>query len=115
MKKFVCLLIVACVVIGSSGQTSLPQVDANHWCYFGWEEDHPKAISTMGGALYARRPMLVKGDDHSWEASRPAWHEDADKPLFFMLSVDASEAFYPDESSPTRRMDIQWGLTYFTF
>ena len=110
MRKFVCLLIVSFAFIGISAQSSLPQVDANHWCYFGWEEEHPKAISTMGGALYSRRPMLQKGDDHSWEFSRPAWHKDADKPVFFMLSVDGSEAFYPDEFSPTRRMDVQWNL-----
>ncbi len=89
---------------------SLPKVDENHWLYFGWEEIHPKAISTMGGALFSRRPVLEKNDDHSWENSYPAWHKDSDKPVFFLLSVDGSEPFYPDEFAPTRRKDIQWGL-----
>ncbi len=86
------------------------QIEKKNSLYFGWEEDHPKAISLMGGALYARRPQLEKMDDHSWDASKKAWHPDSDKPLFFMLSVDGSDPFYPDETSSTRRKDIEWGL-----
>lgn len=86
------------------------KIEKKNSLYFGWEEDHPKAISIMGGALYARRPQLAKGDDHSWDTSKKAWHKDSDKPLFFMLSVDGSEPYYPDEMAPTRRKDIKWGL-----
>lgn len=86
------------------------KVDKLNWLYFGWIEDHPKAISVMGGGLYPRRPKLAKQDDHSWGTSKEAWHKDSDKPLFFMLSVDGGEAFYPDEMSPTRRQDIKWSL-----
>ena len=34
-------------------------LDKRHWLFFGWEEDHPKAISLMGGTLYPRRPKLL--------------------------------------------------------
>lgn len=86
------------------------KINKRNWVYFGWEEDHPKANSLMGGGLYARRPKLDKGDNHSWEFSKDAWHPDSDKPLFFMVSVDGSEPFYPDEFSPKRHKEIHWHL-----
>lgn len=86
------------------------KINKRLWLYFGWQEDHPKAISVMGGALYSRRPQLPAQDGHSWYFSKEAWHSDSNKPLFFMLSVDGSAPFYPDEFSPTRRTDIHWHL-----
>lgn len=86
------------------------KISKNNWLYFGWEEDHPKAISLMGGAVYPRRPKLEKNDNHSWEYSKQPWHKDSEKPLFFMVSVDGSAPFYPDETSPSRRTDIKWTL-----
>ena len=94
----------------SAAEPNSIKIEKKNSLYFGWEEDHPKAISIMGGALFARRPQLTKNDDHSWDTSKKAWHKDSDKPLFFMLSVDGSEPYYPDETTPTRRKDIQWGL-----
>lgn len=86
------------------------KTDLQHWTYFGWEEDHPKAISLMGGALYARRPKLANGDNESWNYSKKAWHQDSDKPVFFMLSVDESLPYYPNEQSPLRKKNIKWEL-----
>ncbi|MBK5721875.1 hypothetical protein JGH11_13425 [Dysgonomonas sp. Marseille-P4677] len=86
------------------------RIDKRHWQYFGWEEDHPKAISLMGGGVYPRRPRLDKNDDHSWEFSRKAWHKNSADPVFFLLSVDGSEPYYPDETSPFRRKIIHWSL-----
>ena len=86
------------------------RLDKCQWLYFGWEEDHPKAISLMGGGVYPRRPRLPKVDDHSWEYSRKAWHENSADPVFFLLSVDGSEPYYPDETAPFRRKAIHWSI-----
>jgi hypothetical protein len=84
--------------------------DKKHWQYFGWEEDHPKAISLMGGAVYPRRPRLMQMDDHSWEYSKEPWHSNSSDLVCFLLSVDGSEPWYPNENSPERRTNIQWSL-----
>lgn len=108
---FFVISILACNSIhAASIEPESIKIERKNSLYFGWEEDHPKAISIMGGALFSRRPQLEKNDDHSWGTSKKAWHEDSDKPLFFMLSVDGSEPYYPDETTPTRRKDILWGL-----
>lgn len=115
MKIKISLLIafiaISCFSVkASSIEPDSVKVNKVNWVYFGWEEDHPKANSLMGGGLYARRPKLLKRDNHSWEFSKEAWHKDSDKPLFFMLSVDGADPFYPDEFSITRRKDIDWHL-----
>lgn len=84
--------------------------DRRHAIYFGWNEDHPKAVSLMGGALYARRPRLLTYDDHSWNYSLPPWHQNSASPVLFMLAVNGGEPFYPDEQAPSRKQDIQWKL-----
>ncbi len=112
MKKsliFLSAILWACSILASSIQADTLACKKN-FLYFGWEEDHPKALSLMGGCLYARRPVLEDNDDHSWECSKDPWHKDCDKPLFFMLSVDGSEPYYPNENTPTRRKDISWSL-----
>jgi hypothetical protein len=80
------------------------------WLYFGWKEDHPKAISLMGGAVYPRRPKLPKHDDHSWECSKEPWHKNSSDVVLFLLSVDGSAPYYPDEMNPNRRKEIAWSL-----
>jgi len=86
------------------------QLDKTQWLYFGWEEDHPKAISLMGGAVYPRRPKMAKNDDHSWEYSKKPWHKNSSDIVLFMLSVDNSEPFYPYEKNPDRRKTIHWSI-----
>ena len=85
-------------------------LDKRHWLYFGWAEDHPKAISLMGGAVYPRRPKLPKKDDHSWDYSRVPWHKNSSDPVLFMLSVDNSTPYYPDENNIYRRKIIHWSV-----
>jgi hypothetical protein len=82
----------------------------NQWLYFGWIEDHPKAISLMGGAVYPRRPKLAKNDDHSWEYSKQPWHKNSSDIVLFLLSIDGSAPYYPDETNPNRRKVIEWTL-----
>lgn len=112
-KTYLLIAFIALFSLPASASQINPdtiKINKRNWTYFGWEEDHPKANSLMGGALYARRPKLAKGDNHSWACSKKTWHPDSDKPLFFMLSVDGSQPFYPDEFSPSRRQDIHWHL-----
>lgn len=109
------LIVLAFVSSALSVDAALVKVDSlkfnnRNWVYFGWAEDHPKALSLMGGGLYARRPRLAKHDDHSWDFTKEKWHEDSDKPVFFLLSVDGSEPYYPNEFSKTRRQEIDWHL-----
>jgi hypothetical protein len=78
--------------------------------YFGWIEDHPKAISLMGGALYPRRPRMISGDDIGWKYSKKPWHASSDQPIVFLLSVDGSAPYYPDEKAADRRRTINWTL-----
>ena len=85
-------------------------LDKRHWLYFGWAEDHPKAISLMGGAVYPRRPQLPKKDDHSWDYSRMPWHKNSSDIVMFMLSVDKSTPYYPDETNIYRRKIIHWSV-----
>lgn len=115
MRAKRCLMMILIMVLSVNSfiyaiVTDSLKVDLQHWVYFGWEEDHPKAISLMGGALYPRRPKLTERDDESWNYSKVKWHKSSDKPIYFMLSVDGSEPYYPDETSPTRRTDIKWRL-----
>jgi hypothetical protein len=86
--------------------------DKIHWLYFGWEEDHPKAISLMGGAVYPRRPKLSKENPKSahWEFSKQPWHKSSSGIVLFLLSVDGSVPFYPDEKDPFRRKTIDWSI-----
>lgn len=107
---FIALIMLTTSHIIAATKKDSVKTDLQHWVYFGWEEDHPKAISLMGGALYARRPKLKEGDNESWKYSKEAWHKDSDKPIFFKLSVDGSAPFYPDEKSSSRRKDIRWDL-----
>lgn len=111
MKLF--LLVILCLTafnLNASKLSDTEKIDKQHWLYFGWEEDHPKAISLMGGALYARRPKLQSHDDHSWEYSKEAWHPKSSEPVFFKLGVDGSLPYYPDEQSTDRRENIKWFL-----
>lgn len=85
-------------------------LNKRQWLYFGWEEDHPKAISLMGGAVYPRRPRLPENDDHSWEYSRTPWHKNSSDIVLFMLSVDNSTPYYPDENNIYRRKIIDWSI-----
>ena len=86
------------------------RIDKKHWLYFGWMEDHPKAISLMGGALFPRRPKLPNWDDHSWHYSKEAWHPNASDIIMFLLQVDDGDIFYPNEKATDRRQKIQWSL-----
>jgi hypothetical protein len=83
-------------------------IDLHQWMYFGWEEDHPKAIALMGGGLYPRRPKLPANDDESWKYSKIMGSKNCDKLILFELSVDGSAPFYPNEKSLTRKTDIHW-------
>jgi len=86
------------------------RLDNRHWIYFGWKEDHPRAISLMGGALYPRRPKIPSRDDHSWRYTKKPWHPDASKVILFLISVDDGKPFYPDEKATDRRQNIKWYL-----
>lgn len=97
-------------ILPSVLEVPVDRLDNRHWTYFGWKEDHPKAVSLMGGALYPRRPKMPSGDDHSWDYSREAWHPEASEVILFLLSVDGSEPFYPFEKKPDRREKILWHL-----
>ena len=44
--------------------------DKRHWLYFGWENDHPKALSFMGGGLIPRRAKAEDEDAKYWEHTR---------------------------------------------
>ena len=87
-------------------------LDKRHYIYFGWDEVHPKAISLMGGALYPRRPRMVKGEDdlQIWEYSQPAWHKNSMDVVLFLLAVDGGQPYYPDENAANRRESIKWSL-----
>lgn len=110
LLTLISLVLLSGIPARASVGTDSLKLSKDNWLYFGWEEDHPKAVSLMGGALYSRRPVLEKHDDHSWEHSKSPWHKDSEKPIFFMVSVDGSAPFYPDETSPSRRTDIEWTL-----
>lgn len=88
------------------------QLDKRHYIYFGWDEVHPKAISLMGGALYPRRPGIVKGENNPqiWEYSQPAWHKNSMDLVLFLLSVDGAPPYYPDETAGNRRESIKWSF-----
>jgi hypothetical protein len=86
------------------------QITKKHWLYFGWMDDHPKAISLMGGALFPRRPKLPNMDDHSWHFSKEPWHPNASNIIMFLMQVDDGDIFCPDEKAPDRRQRIQWSL-----
>ena len=99
--------------LSSSNSICTPEerlLDKRHWLYFGWAEDHPKAISLMGGGVYPRRPRLPQRDDHSWEYSREPWHKHSSDLVMFMMSVDHSAPYYPDEHNIYRRKIIYWSL-----
>ena len=112
MKKiFLLIIVLFCAGNTFADNIPLPQsLDKKHWLYFGWEESHPKAISLMGGAVYARRPKLGDKYYHPWKVSKEAWHEKSDSPVFFMLGVDGNTPFYPDEMAADRRKAIDWHL-----
>ncbi|MDR1427793.1 MAG: carbohydrate-binding protein, partial [Bifidobacteriaceae bacterium] len=57
----------------------------NNWLYFGWENDHPKSVSTMGGTVYPGRGDAVR----------------------YTLSVNETE-YTPDERSASRRQNTTW-------
>jgi hypothetical protein len=88
------------------------QLDKRHYIYFGWSEVHPKANSLMGGALYPRRPEMIRGEDDSqiWEYSQPSWHKNSMDVVMFLLSVDGGQPYYPDEFAENRRKTIRWSL-----
>ncbi|MDR2627009.1 MAG: hypothetical protein LBC40_03130, partial [Dysgonamonadaceae bacterium] len=62
-------------------------LDKRQWLYFGWEEDHPKAVSLMGGAVYPRRPKQPAGDNDGWKYSKDPWHQNSSDIVLFLLSV----------------------------
>jgi len=88
------------------------QLAKRHYIYFGWDEIHPKAISLMGGALYPRRPKMIKGENSPqiWTHSQPAWHGNSMDVVLFLLSVDGGKPYYPDEFADDRRETITWSL-----
>ncbi len=88
------------------------QLAKRHYVYFGWSEMHPKANSLMGGALYPRRPRMIKGenDPQTWEYTQPAWHKNSMDVVVFLLSVDGGKPYYPDEFADNRRETIKWSL-----
>lgn len=88
------------------------QLEKKHYMYFGWSEMHPKANSLMGGALYPRRPEMIKGenDPQTWSNSQPAWHKNSMDVVMFLLSVDGGQPYYPDEFAENRKETIKWSL-----
>ena len=88
------------------------QLAKRHYIYFGWSEMHPKANSLMGGALYPRRPRMIKGEngDQIWANTQPAWHKNSMDVVMFLLSVDEGAPYYPDEFADDRRETIKWSL-----
>ena len=88
------------------------QLAKRHYIYFGWREMHPKANSLMGGALYPRRPRMIKGERGAqiWANTQPAWHKNSMDVVMFLLSVDGGKPYYPDEFADDRRKTINWSL-----
>jgi hypothetical protein len=88
------------------------QLAKRFYVYFGWSEMHPKANSLMGGALYPRRPRMIKGENNPqiWANSQPAWHKNSMDVVLFLLSVDGGKPYYPDEFAEDRRETIKWSL-----
>ena len=65
----------------------LYRVDRLHWLYFGWENDHPKSWSFMGGAVVPGRRQRVQ----------------------FTVEIDG-QIYIPDEFAENRRQIIKWYL-----
>lgn len=65
----------------------LYQIDKYHWLYFGWENDHPKSWSFMGGTVVPGRRQRVQ----------------------FTVEVDG-KTYVPDEFAKNRREMIKWYL-----
>jgi hypothetical protein len=88
------------------------QLAKRFYIYFGWSEMHPKANSLMGGALYPRRPKMIKGEHGAqiWANTQPPWHKNSMDVVLFLLSVDGGEPYYPDEFAEDRRKTINWSL-----
>jgi len=65
----------------------LYKVDRLHWLYFGWENDHPKSWSFMGGTVVPGRSQRIQ----------------------YTIEVDG-QTFSPDEFAADRRETINWYL-----
>ena len=65
----------------------LYKVDKKQWLYFGWENDHPKSLSFMGGAL-------MNGRKHN---------------IQYTVEI-GGKIYYPDEFNAKRREKINWYL-----
>ena len=112
MKKFLflALFLLSTTDIFAAGIEEPQNLDKRHWLYFGWEEDHPKAISLMGGGVYARRPRTGRDDGISYRYAKEAWNKNSDKGVFFLIGVDGGELYYPNEKSKDRKETIKWHL-----
>ncbi len=89
--------------------TPLYKHDSMHWVYFGWENDHPKSLSFMGGGLVPRRGLAKDEDEKNW-AHTPEPHAAVHPgPILYGLVIDG-QSYGPDEHSPDRRKNTRWSL-----
>lgn len=61
--------------------------DVSKWLYIGWEEDHPKSWTFMGGAVSPGQRLTIQ----------------------FGVTVKGT-TYYPDEFAPDRKQQIHWYL-----
>ncbi len=87
MIRSLLVLMFSCHFSFAIAASSTQSVDRSHWLYFGWEGDHPKSWSFMGGAVNPGQ----RGEIH--------------------YSVEiAGKKYFPDEHDPKRKQNIQWSL-----
>ena len=65
----------------------LYKVDRKQWLYIGWENDHPKSLTFMGGSLMPGRKPNIQ----------------------YTVKVDG-KTYHPDEFATDRRIEIKWYL-----
>ena len=63
------------------------RIDQHQWLYIGWENDHPKSLTFMGGSLSPGRGDIIQ----------------------YAVEVDNVQ-YVPDEYAPDRRAKIDWSL-----
>src|SRR5271168_4780413 len=61
--------------------------DVSKWLYIGWENDHPKSWTFMGGAVSPGLRFTIQ----------------------FAVTVNGT-TYYPDELAPDRKQKIHWYL-----
>jgi len=63
------------------------RIDQRQWLYIGWENDHPKSLTFMGGSLSPGRGDIIQ----------------------YAVEVDNVQ-YVPDEYAPDRKAKIDWSL-----